>query len=80
MFGEIHDLAHELPEFQQRIQELKSTNSHFATLMEEHDEIDRHILRCETEEEVHADDYVNELKKKRLALKDELFQILRQSQ
>ena len=47
--------------------------------MEEHDAVDRHILRCETEEEVHADDYVNDLKKQRLALKDELLQILRQS-
>jgi hypothetical protein len=45
MFGEIHDLAHELPEFQQRIQELKTTNSHFAKLLEEHDAVDRHILR-----------------------------------
>lgn len=80
MLGEQHDLVHELPGFENRIQALKASNSHFAKLLEEHDAIDQHILRCETEVEVHADDYVVDLKKRRLRLKDELFQLLRQSQ
>ena len=77
MLGEQHDLVHELPGFENRIQALKLSDSHFARLLEEHDSVDQHILRCETEVEVHADDYVVELKKRRLALKDELYQILR---
>lgn len=78
MLGEKHDLAHELPEFKERIHELKISNRHFAKLFDEYDELDHQIRRCEAEIEVHADDFVEELKKKRLALKDELFQMLRQ--
>lgn len=78
MLGEKHDLAHELPEFKERIHELKTSNRHFAKLFEEYDEIDHQVRRCEAEIEVHADEFVEELKKKRLALKDELFEMLRQ--
>lgn len=77
MLGEKHDLVHELPEFKERIHELKISNQHFSKLFDEYDELDHHIRRCETEVEVHADDFVEELKKRRLALKDELFAMLR---
>ena len=77
MLGEKHDLVHELPEYKERIHELKISNRHFAKLFEEYDEMDHQFRRCETAVEVHADDYVEGLKKKRLALKDELFQMLR---
>jgi len=79
MLGEKHDLVHELPEFKERIHELKISNHHFAKLFNEYDELDHQVRRCETEVEVHADDFVEELKKKRLALKDELFRIIKQS-
>ena len=77
MLGEKHDLVHELPEFKDKIHELKTSNNHFARLFDEYDELDHQVRRCETEVEVHADEYVNELKKKRLAMKDELFQMLK---
>jgi uncharacterized protein YdcH (DUF465 family) len=48
-------------------------------MFDEYDEIDHQIRRCEAEIEVHADDFVEELKKRRLALKDELFQMLNQA-
>ena len=79
MLGEKHDLAHELPEFKERIHELKLTNTHFARLLKEYDELDHQVRRCETEVEIHADDFVEQLKKRRLALKDELFQIIRKA-
>lgn len=79
MLGEKHDLAHELPEFKEKIHELKVSNRHFQKLFDEYDEIDHQIRRCEAEIEVHADDFVEELKKRRLALKDELFQMLNQA-
>ena len=78
MLGEKHDLVHELPEFRDLIHELKVSDNHFSKLFYEYDELDHEIRRCETEVEIHADDYVEGLKKKRLALKDELFQILKQ--
>ena len=79
MLGEKHDLAHELPEFKEKIHELKISNRHFQKLFDEYDEIDHQIRRCEAEIEVHADEFVEELKKRRLALKDELFHMLNQS-
>jgi uncharacterized protein len=79
MLGEKHDLAHELPEFRDLIHELKVSSRHFAKLFDEYDELDHQIRRCEAEIEVHADDFVEELKKKRLALKDELFHILKEN-
>ena len=78
MLGEKHDLVHELPEFKERIHELKLSNHHFANLFDEYDELDHQILRCEIEVEIHADDYVEGLKKRRLELKDELFHMLQQ--
>ena len=78
MLGEKHDLAHELPEFKDRIHELKVSSRHFAKLFDEYDDLDHQVRRCEAEIEVHADDFVEELKKKRLALKDELFKILKE--
>lgn len=79
MLGEHHDLAHELPELKDRIHELKLSDRHFAKLFDEYDDLDHQIRRCETGVEVHADDFVEELKKKRLALKDELFHILKKN-
>jgi uncharacterized protein YdcH (DUF465 family) len=80
MLGDKHDLVHELPEFRERIHELKLSNRHFAKLFDEYDELDHQIRRGETQVEVHADEFMEELKKKRLALKDELFHMLQQAE
>ncbi|MDO9105674.1 MAG: YdcH family protein [Methylovulum sp.] len=77
MLTEKHDLLHEFPEFNDRIRELKNNDAHFAKLLNEHDELSHIIHRSEIGVEVHADDYLETLKKQRLALKDELFQLLR---
>lgn len=80
MLGDKHDLVHELPEFRERIHELKVSNRHFAKLFDEYDELDHQIRRGETQVEVHSDEFMEELKKKRLALKDELFHMLQQAE
>ncbi len=77
MLTEKHNLVHEFPEFHDRIHDLKMNDAHFSRLLNEHDELSRVIHRAEIEVEVLADDYLEILKKQRLALKDELFQILR---
>lgn len=79
MLGEKHDLIHELPEYRDLIHTLKTTNRHFAKLFDEYDELDHQVRRCEEGIEVHADEFVETLKKQRLALKDELFGILKQN-
>ena len=79
MFGEHHDLVHELPEFREKIHELKVGNPHFAKLFDEYHEVDHEIRRIEQEVETPSDEYTEELKKKRLHLKDEMFGMLKQA-
>lgn len=78
MFGEHHDLVHELPEYRDKIHEMKTSNSHFAKLFEEYDEVDHEIRRIEQEIETPSDEYTEELKKKRLSLKDQLYTMLKE--
>ena len=73
---EKHDLHHEFPEYYDRIHELKINNSHFARLFEEYNTINREILRIEEGVENTTDEYLEELKKKRLLFKDKLYGII----
>lgn len=76
MFAEHHDLAHEFPEHKERIRTLKMENGHFAKMFDEYDELDHELRRIQQEIETPSDEVVEELKKKRLHLKDQLFQML----
>lgn len=80
MFGEKHDLVHELPEYRELIYELKAGNQHFARLFDQYHDIDHEIYRIEQGVETPSDDYTEGLKKQRLKLKDELLAILREQQ
>ena len=77
MLNEKHDLVHELPEHRDTIHNLKINNNHFARLFDEYHEIDHEVHRIETGIENTADEYLEERKKKRLYLKDELFQMIK---
>jgi hypothetical protein len=72
-----HPLILEFPEHKDRIHELKVNNSHFRRLAFEYEGIDKAIVRAEQGIEVLGDDYLESLKKERLALKDLLFGMLR---
>jgi hypothetical protein len=74
---EHHPLVKEFPEYKDKIHELKTSNSHFRKLFDEYDEIDKEVLRSEELIETHSDEFVEELKKKRLSLKDQLFDMLK---
>ena len=73
---EHHDLRHEFPEYSDKIHSLKVGNAHFAKLFDEYHATDREILRIEQEVETPSDAYVEEMKKKRVHLKDELYKML----
>ena len=79
MYGEHHDLVHELPEYREQIHDLKISNKHFARLFDEYHEVDHEIRRIEQEIETPSDAYTEDLKKKRLHLKDELYKMLQQA-
>jgi len=74
---EKHDLVHELPEYRERIHELKMSDQHFARLFEEYHEVDHEIHRIEEGVEPTSDDYLEERKKLRLSLKDQLLAMLK---
>ncbi|UJS25381.1 YdcH family protein [Thiothrix winogradskyi] len=79
MFGESHDLATEFPEYKEQIHHLKMNDRHFARLFDEYHEVDSQLHRIEQEIEVHADDFVESLKLRRLHLKDDLYGMLKQT-
>lgn len=79
MLTEKHDLLHELSEHRDRIHQLKMSNSHFAKLFDEYHEVDHEVHRIETGIENTSDDYLDERKKVRLHLKDELYRMIKQA-
>ncbi len=76
MTVEPHDLAHEFPEYKAQIHELKLGNAHFSKLFEAYHATNKEIHRIEVNIETTSDEYLEGLKKQRLALKDEIFGIL----
>jgi uncharacterized protein YdcH (DUF465 family) len=77
MLNEKHDLIHELPEYRDEIHNLKTSNNHFARMFDEYHEVDHEVHRIETGVETTSDDYLEEKKKVRLHLKDELLKIIK---
>lgn len=71
-----HDLAHEFPEHLQKMRELKATDAHFARLFADYDEGNHAVAKFELGAAVISDEALEELKKKRLKAKDEIYQRL----
>lgn len=67
-----HEIAEEFPDDHETIHTLKMSNGHFGKLADEYHEVNRKIHRIETEIEPASDLAMEEFKKKRLALKDEI--------
>ncbi len=77
MLNEKHDLVHELPEHRDTIHQLKMSNNHFSRLFDDYHEVDHEIHRIQTGVENTSDDYLDERKKQRLHLKDELYSMIK---
>jgi uncharacterized protein YdcH (DUF465 family) len=71
-----HELVEEFPEFQEKITQLKQENAHFSKLYEEYHDINRAVHRAETDVEPTDDFHMEEMRKKRMHLKDELYGML----
>jgi uncharacterized protein YdcH (DUF465 family) len=71
-----HDIAADFPDLAGRIHDLKQSDGHFARLLGEYDEINAKVHRAETNIEPMAQEGETELRKKRAALKDELYRML----
>lgn len=79
MLHEKHDLVHELPEHRDKIHELKLSNSYFARLFDEYHLVNHEVHRIETGIENTSDAYLDDRKKQRLHLKDELYKIIQRA-
>lgn len=77
MYGARHDLTEDFPEFSTTIHALKSTDTTFSRLLYEYDGMDKKIYGIEQMMLPVSDAYLGELKKRRLALKDQLFDMIR---
>jgi uncharacterized protein YdcH (DUF465 family) len=73
-----HDIAHEFPEYLDKMRALKGSDAHFAKLFHEYDEENHAIKKYETGAAVISDEALEVLKKKRLNLKDQIYQRLLQ--
>ena len=75
--NQAHDLHSEFPEYHDEIHALKLDNAHFNKLHDEYNELVHELKRIEQEIETPEDNYVESLKVKRLAVKDEIFTMLK---
>ena len=71
-----HELADEFPQDHALLHTLKVSNPHFVTLSDRYHEVNGEIHRIEAEIETPSDEYTETLKKKRLALLDEIAGII----
>ncbi len=71
-----HELAEEFPDKVELMSQLKQTDAHFARLADEYHDLNRTVHRAETNVEPMEDLAEVDLRKKRAALKDEIWAIL----
>lgn len=71
-----NDLAEDFPDKADKIRELKTSNNRFARLYDEYNELNRTIHRVETRVEPTTEDVEEDLKRRRVKLKDEILAML----
>jgi hypothetical protein len=76
MFGEIHDIPHEFPEYKELIRSLTHNNQDFQRIFTEYHVLDNEIRDIEQNVEAVSDLYAENLKKKRVVLKDQIYATL----
>ena len=71
-----HELTEEFPELTDKIHQMKTQNAHFSKLFDEYHEINRAVHRAETDVEPTEDLHLEDMRKQRMVLKDELYGLL----
>lgn len=67
------------PEHRDLITQLKTTDHHFTRLFDQHNALDQQIQNMESRIEVATPEEIEQLKKEKLHLKDQLYAILTQA-
>ncbi len=76
MTGTHHDVALDFPEHLGRLEHLNASNSDFSRLFEQYREVSAELHDIEAKIEMPAPAYVEELKKRRTHLRDEIHHVL----
>ncbi|PHR60589.1 MAG: hypothetical protein COA47_07460 [Robiginitomaculum sp.] len=71
-----HELVQKFPEKKEQIHNLKMNDSHFARLFDEYHELNRRVHRIESRGTDRSDETMEDIKKQRIILLDELINIL----
>ncbi|MDT8328357.1 MAG: DUF465 domain-containing protein [Roseovarius sp.] len=71
-----HELYEEFPDLAEKISALKQANVHFGKLADEYHKVNRAVHRAETLVEPVEELTEVEMRKKRAALKDEIYRLL----
>ena len=71
-----HELAEEFPDKVEHIAALKQSDAHFAGLADEYHDINRAVHRAETDVEPTDDLHMSDMRKQRMALKDQIWAAL----
>jgi uncharacterized protein len=72
-----HDLDHEFPEFSGVMHQLRERDAKLGNLFQQYDKVNGAIVDIEENDKPFQDVEFEEMKKKRLRIKDEIYQILR---
>ncbi len=67
------------PEYRDLITELKSSDAHFSRLFDKHNALDQKIHNMETHVEPGTHEEIETLKKEKLLLKDQVYQVLKKA-
>jgi uncharacterized protein YdcH (DUF465 family) len=73
---EKHTLVKDFPDHHHTIRHLKMNDNHFAKLFDEYHELESEVHHIEKNDEPVADEYLDSLKKRRVHLKDQLFNLV----
>lgn len=73
-----HELAEEFPDMVELMHSLKTSDAHFTKMFDEYHELNRAVHRAETNVEPMEDLTEGDMRKKRAALKDEIYAYLKE--
>ena len=73
-----HGLAHDFPELSERIHTLRGKDPRFSRMYDDYEALDNKIHQAEADGRFVADAEMEDLKKQRALLKDQLYSLLKQ--
>lgn len=65
------------PEYREKIAQLRADDRHFSRIFEEHNRLDHEVKQLEDKHSPVYQDEIDTLKKQKLALKEEIYSMLR---